>query len=109
MLSKGLTSTASPGIGVHAAIGHGNLSAATTVWGWSAGRFNIHMCSDRTQWGCAEYRVHNAWAWELDIIPGHSGSPLVDLFGNLVGVMHAGDDLHSYAITIEALKGFLND
>lgn len=48
----------------------------------------------------------------LYIKPGSSGSPLVDFFGNIVGVIFAGDrgdHLKSYAVPLHYVKDFLKD
>lgn len=47
----------------------------------------------------------------VSIAPGNSGSPIVNIYGNVVGVMFAGrsDAQRSYAVPLSDLKAFLGD
>ena len=56
-------------------------------------------------------RAHHEWiALDLHMRPGHSGGPLVDVSGRLVGIntMIAGPDV-GFAVPVHVVKRFLKD
>lgn len=56
-------------------------------------------------------RELEAMTSSVSIAPGNSGSPVVNIYGNVVGVMFAGrsDGNRSYAVPLEDLKLFLKE
>lgn len=56
-------------------------------------------------------RELEAMTSSISIAPGNSGSPIVNIYGNVVGVMFAGrsEGTRSYAVPLEDLKLFLKE
>lgn len=53
--------------------------------------------------------LYKATQTSAQVISGNSGGPLVNDRGDLVGIIRATDDVHSYAISLDDVKEFLSE
>jgi len=54
-------------------------------------------------------RTTSALSTTATVMPGSSGSPMVNMFGNVVGVVYAGNNARSYVVPLEELKQFIKE
>lgn len=56
-------------------------------------------------------RVLDVQSSTINILPGNSGSPVVDIYGNVAGVIFAAVEsgVHSYVVPLKDVKEFLNE
>jgi len=90
-------------------IGFGGLNVAS----WFIGRFEdphlSFVCTKPTMFGCREVERYFTNSFNLPIIGGHSGSPVINTWGALIGVIFAGNGKTSKAVPIKYVKEFLKD
>lgn len=89
--------------------GHGALSPITTNIGFHSGKVFMPICVEALFFSCSKSIIIELDAYDLKVIGGHSGSPIMDLRGNLVGVINAGNGLHSFAVPIKHVREFLSN
>lgn len=52
-------------------------------------------------------RTLNAFALNANVLPGNSGSPVVNKYGEVVAVVYAGGEGRGYAVPLQEVKDFL--
>lgn len=79
-------------------VGHPRLYPLHMTIGHYQGPFEVTIEGD----------TFDARKFSAHTLPGNSGSPILDMFGNVVGVLFAGGPLGSLGISLEELKRFIN-
>lgn len=116
-------------------IGHPYLESLTHSLGFATNRqrITLALAQNITQWQCESeyygvyfanyeevtslgilgtcYKVYNAIRTSMVIYPGNSGSPVVNMWGHVVGVLFASDNYNNYGyiVPLQDISNFLKD
>lgn len=93
----------------HFAVGHGALSPVHSKFGFYIGSVYVTMCMERKEYNCTAVAENYLNGYSFNIIGGHSGSPIFNAFGQLVGVANAGNEAHSFGVPLQDLLKFVED
>jgi S1-C subfamily serine protease len=89
--------------------GYGRLNPITSSVGFQRSEHIAHVCMEASFFGCTRVERFKTHAYTMIVVGGHSGSPIIDPLGRLVGVIFAGDRFTSLAVPAEYVKEFLQD
>ena len=90
-------------------IGFGGLNPASVKQGVFGSLHRVYICTMRSPLGCLEGKSIVADSYNLRVIGGDSGSPILSTTGKLVGVIFAGGPGGSFGVPIKHVLKFLED
>lgn len=93
----------------HMAAGYGGLSPVSIKFGTFVEPIFVSICTEMELFFCKSVSLELLDAYSFLVIGGHSGSPILNIFGKLTGVINAGNGIHSFAVPIEDVQEFIKD
>lgn len=90
--------------------GYGGGNSITSTIGFKKSEHLIPLCVESRPFiGCVAADLFVSDEYDFVVIGGHSGSPIVSPFGELVGVIFAGNGVTSFAVPHSLIMSFLDD
>jgi len=90
-------------------VGYGSLNPASMKIGVLLSSMYVTMCKEATFMGCKVVEITLLDGYSFVIIGGHSGSPVINILGQLVGVANAGNGINSFAVPARDVLLFLKE
>jgi len=111
VLNHGISLGSKPEVGqVTAILGHPQLSPLRFERAQYVVDHKIKICIKPLFIFCEQYKDYDASSYNANILPGNSGSPVVDWKGSLISLIFAGGQKHmAFAVPYEYIEGFINE